>query len=180
MKYVPRLWTDQCLVHFASSTEMLSPERCTRLTGDFGQRRDGPRSQAEKTSVANRGCSRGTKGQGGPVNLQRLRTRISRIKSKWQLSCLYSTDAVFCLNFCAISQQKLHPYHMRIIELCPKDLYSLFGSRLLRILTQTVSTHLLYSIQYSLLKTHINALHLAQFVCLTQGICSSVTNCWLW
>ncbi len=36
----------------------------------------------------------------------------------WQ----YSTDAVFCLDFCAVSRQKLHPYHMRNIELYPKDL----------------------------------------------------------
>ena len=39
---------------------------------------------------------------------------------------------------------------MRIIELCPKDEYSLFGSRLLRISTQIVSTRLSYSVQYSL------------------------------
>ncbi len=62
----------------------------------------------------------------------------------------HSTDAVFCLNFCAVTRQKQHPYHMRNIELCPKDLYSLFGSRLLRISTQIVRTRLSYSVQYSL------------------------------
>ncbi len=65
----------------------------------------------------------------------------------------YSTDAHYLSRFCAVSRQKLHPYHMRIIELCPKDLYSLFGSRLLRISTQIVSTRLSYSIQYSLHNT---------------------------
>ncbi len=33
---------------------------------------------------------------------------------------------------------------------------------------------------YHVFKTHIDALCLAQFVCLTQGMCSSVTNCWSW
>ncbi len=114
-----------------------------------------------------------------------------RVKPQWELSCPYiarmhtyyevvSTysyrchDASdhdsdtnmwipprICLDFCAVSRQKLHPYHMRIIELCPKDLYSLFGSRLLHISTQIVSTRLSYSVQYSLRITFGNcALHL--------------------
>ncbi len=64
--------------------------------------------------------------------------------------CIHVVRVVFCLIF--VSRQKLHPYHMRNIELCPKDLYSLFGSRLLCISTQIqlVCTRLLYSAQYSL------------------------------
>ncbi len=30
---------------------------------------------------------------------------------------------------------------------------------------------------YHVLKTHIDALRLVQFICLTQGICSFVTKC---
>ncbi len=49
---------------------------------------------------------------------------------------------------------------MTIIELCPKDLYSLFGSQLLRISTQIVSTRLSYSVQYSLLHNSLAQLSL--------------------
>ncbi len=42
----------------------------------------------------------------------------------------HCTDAVFCLEFCGKSRQKQHPYIKIDMELCPKDLYSLFESRL--------------------------------------------------
>ncbi len=60
----------------------------------------------------------------------------------------YCTEAVFCLEFCGKSRQKQPPYNKIDMELCPKDLYSLFESRLLRISTQIVSTRLSYSVQY--------------------------------
>ena len=43
----------------------------------------------------------------------------------------YCTEAVFCLEFCGKSRQKQPPYNKIDMELCPKDLYSLFESRLL-------------------------------------------------
>ncbi len=76
----------------------------------------------------------------------RLVTRVCFTKER-ELGKRESTDAVFCLDLCAVSRQKRHLYHMRNIELCPKDLYSLFGSWLQRISTQTVSTRLSYSVQ---------------------------------
>ncbi len=70
---------------------------------------------------------------------------------------LHRNLSIFCLDFCAVSRQKQHPYHMRNIELYPKDLYSPVGSQLLCISIQIVSTRLSYSIQYSLRKIRFMA-----------------------